>query len=71
MEKPTIEQDIEHLQRLDQFQRFIELINDLREECIAEMHDAPTDKIQQLSGRILSYDQILTMSTWGQPSATE
>ena len=35
------------------------------------MHDAPTDKIQQLSGRILSYDQILTMSTWGQPSVTE
>ena len=71
MDKPTIEQDIEHLQRHDQFQRFIDLINDLREECIGEMHDAPTDKIQQLSGRILSYDQILTMSTWGQPSVAE
>ena len=71
MEKPTIEQDIEHLQRHDQFQRFIELINDLREECIAEMHEVPTDKLQQLSGRILSYDQIMTMASWAETSSSE
>ena len=65
MEKPQIEEDIEHLKRHDSFNRFIDFINQMREECIAEMYEASTDKIQQLSGRILSYDQILTMSTWG------
>lgn len=67
----TIEQDIEHLQRHDSFVRFIDLIKQMREECIAEMHESPTDKIQQLSGRILSYDQIITMASWGLKSDSE
>jgi hypothetical protein len=42
----------------------IQLINALREECIADMHEADTDKLQQLSGRIITYDQILQMVDW-------
>jgi len=33
----------------------------MREECIEELHLANSDNIQQISGRLLSYDQILHM----------
>jgi geranylgeranyl pyrophosphate synthase len=67
----TIEKDIEHLKRHDSFNRFIDLIKQMREECIGEMHEVPTDKLQQLSGRILSYDQIITMASWAETSPNE
>ncbi len=67
--------ELEHLNKLKQQKkaqtRFIDFVKQMREECIAEMYESPTDKIQQLSGRILSYDQILTMSTWGKHSPSE
>ena len=56
-----IEDDIKALQQDDFFARFIYLIHQFREECIEEMHKAPSEQIQQLSGRIISYDQILQM----------
>jgi len=28
------------------------------------MHEANTEKLQQLSGRIITYDQILQMVNW-------
>tara|TARA_R110001583_G_scaffold52625_5_gene163186 strand:+ start:1105 stop:1311 length:207 start_codon:yes stop_codon:yes gene_type:complete len=67
----TIQKDIEHLKRHDSFNRFIDLIKQMREECIGDMHDVPTDKLQQLSGRILSYDQIITMSDWAENTSSE
>ena len=67
----TIQKDIEHLKRHDSFNRFIDLIKQMREECISEMHEVPTDKLQQLSGRILSYDQIMTMASWAETSSSE
>ena len=56
-----IQDDIKALQQYDFFARFIKLIHQFREECIEEMHKAPSDELQQLSGRIISYDQILQM----------
>ncbi len=67
----TIEEDIEHLKRHDSFNRLIDFIKLMREECISDMHDVPTDKLQQLSGRILSYDQIITMASWAETSPNE
>ena len=67
----TIQEDIEHLNRHDSFNRFIDLIKQMREECIAEMHEVSTDKLQQLSGRILSYDQIMTIASWSETSSSE
>jgi len=46
------------------FGRFVKMIHQLREETIEEMHEAPTERLQQLSGRIISYDQILQMADW-------
>jgi len=58
----NIQDDIKALQSYEQFARFINMIHDLREETIAEMHEAPTEHLQQLSGRIITYDQILQMA---------
>jgi hypothetical protein len=59
-----IQDDIKMLQNYEQFARFIGMIQQLREETISEMHEASTDSLQQLSGRIITYDQILQMSNW-------
>ena len=64
MPKNNLEKDIEVLSNYEHFARFIKVIEQLREECIADMHDASTETLQQLSGRILSYDQILQMVDW-------
>ena len=42
----------------------MQTISDLREESIEALHDADSNKIQQISGQILSYDQILQMADW-------
>ena len=60
----NIEDDLKILSHYEHFARFIQLINALREECIADMHEASTDELQQLSGRIITYDQILQMADW-------
>jgi hypothetical protein len=60
----NIEDDLKALSHHEHFARFIQLINALREECIADMHEANTEKLQQLSGRIITYDQILQMVDW-------
>jgi hypothetical protein len=60
----SLEKDIEALSNYEHFARFIKVIEQLREECIADMHEASTDQLQQIAGRILSYDQLLQMVDW-------
>lgn len=58
----NLQDDLSTLKTHDSFIRFLRVVNELREETISELHEASSDKIQQLSGRILSYDQILQLS---------
>lgn len=60
----NIQDDIKMLQNHEQFARFIKMIHELREETISEMHEAPTEQLQQLSGRVITYDQVLQMADW-------
>jgi hypothetical protein len=60
----NIQDDIKSLQNYESFARFMSLIHSLREETISELHEAPSDKMQQISGRILTYDQMLQMCDW-------
>jgi hypothetical protein len=60
----TLEYDIKALSNHETFARFINVIHALREETIGEMHNADFDKLQQVSGRIITYDQILQMVDW-------
>ena len=60
----NIQDDIKSLQNYESFARFMGLIHSLREETISELHEAPSDKMQQISGRIITYDQMLQMCDW-------
>ena len=60
----NIQDDISKLQDYEAFARFVKMIHELREETIQELHEAPTEQIQQVSGRIITYDQIIQMSGW-------
>lgn len=60
----SVQDDIRALHNHETFARFIGMIHALREETISEMHEANTEQLQQLSGRIITYDQILQMADW-------
>jgi hypothetical protein len=60
----NIQDDIKALHNHEQFARFVQLIHQLREEVISDLHEAPAELIQQISGRIITYDQILQMADW-------
>ncbi len=62
MPKNNIDRDIDTLKTHDTFIRFLYFVETLRDECISDLHESSTEKIQQISGRILSYDQILEMT---------
>ena len=60
----NIQDDIKTLHNYEAFARFVKLIQELREEAISELHEAPTDRMQQISGRIITYDQVLQIADW-------
>ncbi len=60
----TLETDLKTLSNHEHFARFLQVVEDLREETIEELHNATNENIQQISGRIITYDQILQMCDW-------
>lgn len=50
---------IPFLQNYKEFANFLAFIVQERELWIGALSDAPVDKISQISGRILAYDQII------------
>ena len=60
----NLEEDIKTLNQHESFARFIETIYSLREESIASLFEADKEQVQQLSGMILAYDQILKIVDW-------
>ena len=58
----NLEDDIKMLSNHETFARFIQMIHALREETIAEMHKADYEQLQQVAGRIITYDQILRIA---------
>jgi len=62
----NLEEIIKHLSNNPKFAEFMNAIYLLREECIAELHNADLEQVQQIAGRILSYDQILVMTQYEQ-----
>ena len=55
------EQDVAMLSQHAAFARLLANIKAIREESIVQFHDVGTDRLQQLSGRILAYDDVLRM----------
>lgn len=60
----SLEKDLQSLGNHEHFARFLKVVSELREETIEELHNASNEQIQQISGRILTYDQILQMCDW-------
>lgn len=60
----TLEESLEALSNHESFATFILTIRDLREEAIEELHKADFEQIQQVAGRIITYDQILQMTNY-------
>lgn len=54
----------EALSHSDHFKDFLEEVFQRRESAIQQLHDRPTDSVQQLAGRILEADDILRMGGW-------
>jgi len=61
---PNLQEDLEALGKHEHFARFLNVIESLREETIEELHNSTVENIQQISGRIITYDQILQMCNW-------
>jgi len=59
-----LEKALEALSNHESFATFIFTIKQLREESIEELHKADFEQIQQVSGRIITYDQILKLANY-------
>lgn len=58
----ALDKSLEHLSHISQFADFLQSVQDEREACIAALFNADSAKMQQISGQILAYDQILRMT---------
>lgn len=55
---------LERLSHIEDFVAFLKDIKETRESLIQQLHDRPTDAVQQLAGRILQCDDILASGGW-------
>ena len=60
----SLEKALKVLQHNEHFAVFVSVIHALREESIAELHKADYESMQQIYGKILTYDQLLQMTDW-------
>lgn len=60
----TLDEATKALSMHESFARFVKEVSELREENIRAMFEADTNQIQQISGMVLAYDQLLSMADW-------
>lgn len=49
------------LQQHEAFAGLVREVITMREDCIKELHSADIDRLSQISGKILAYDEIIAM----------
>lgn len=64
MKQPIAERVKDRLSNVDDFVDFMGLIYEARESLIAELEDASTDRIQQISGKVAMCDKVLQWGNW-------
>ena len=57
----TLVEDLENMQRHESFARIVQEIGEMREDCIKELSAASTEHVQQISGKLIAYDDILSL----------
>lgn len=60
---------IDRLSHIDGFIEFLDEIKDRRDLAIGMMADKPVDGVQQIAGRILEADDILSLGGYGKIEA--
>ena len=60
----TLEESVNTLKHHESFGAFINNVHQMREEEIAELSSASLEQVQQISGKILAYDEVLRMSNY-------
>ena len=58
------DKSLERLHNSEDFLKFLDYVHGIREWCISQMHDIPTERLQQLSGRILATEEILNVAKY-------
>jgi hypothetical protein len=56
--------DLEILGHNEQFAKYLNQLSMIREDCIQEMRNANTDRLQQISGQIIAIDDALDLGNW-------
>lgn len=59
-------EQIGKLLRNEEYIYFLNVIYQGRENLISQLHDAPLDRLQQIAGRIIEADEILTIGGWNE-----
>ena len=60
----TLEASVNTLKHHESFGAFSKNIQQMREDAIAELHEASAEQVQKISGKILAYDEVLRMSNY-------
>jgi hypothetical protein len=58
----NLQDSVNMLANYEAFAIYLRNVKQMREQAIADMHNVNTDALQQISGRILAYNDILSMS---------
>jgi len=58
----NLQESVNMLANHESFSVYLQNVKQMREQAIADMHNVNTDALQQISGRILAYNDILAMS---------
>ena len=60
----TLEDTVNTLVHHETFGAFLENIHQLREVAISELNNCSLEQVQQISGKILAYDEILRLGNY-------
>ncbi len=60
----TLQEDLNVLMQHEAFAGLIKEVIRMREDSIRELQSAEIDRLAQVSGKILAYDEIIGMCDW-------
>ena len=59
-----LQDNLNVLQNHEAFAGLVREVVTMREDCIKELHSADIDRLSQISGKILAYDEIIAICNW-------
>jgi hypothetical protein len=59
-----LQDNLNVLQQHEAFAGIVREVVTMREDCIKEMHSVDIDRLPQISGKILAYDEIIAICNW-------